>query len=200
MTQQFHLILETSKQENRATDNCRPDPLPVPAGQSDLRLLPDQSASLSAPGEDGHPPQWLIEPVLNRDRQPRLLVVSPEGTALRVNGRIAPSCFLLKERDTLALAANSTCHLALFNQPRIGPAGTEFSGRACVICLGALEATARCYVCGCGAVLHHDAPASSAGSAERLQCSRVASECPNCQRPIVLTAGYSRLPDFCHED
>jgi hypothetical protein len=134
----------------------------------------------------------ILEPILTRSHQVRLLVVSADDAALTVNGELAPRVALLKERDQFQLAHAVNFHIAVFQQPRIGPPPPEVLGRPCALCLVPFIPETRCYVCLCGCALHIEG-----GPHEefKLQCARVLRECL-CHRPLILTPSYSSLPNL----
>jgi len=125
---------------------------------------------------------------------------------VRVNGAPAPAVAILREGDELRVAdasgAESVCLVALYHRPSIGPASAEEAGRTCPVCRTPIVLDKVRYACTCGALLHCESSAGEersetdlAPADDRLECARVYSECPACYAPIVMAAGYARLPE-----
>jgi hypothetical protein len=134
----------------------------------------------------------VVEPILTRSHQPRLLVLTVGGGDFTVNGEPAPRIALLNERDQFQLAHAVNFLVAVFHQPRIGHPPAELIGKSCQVCLVPFTPEARCYVCLCGCALHLE---GEPHEADKLQCARMWSEC-RCHRPLIFTPGYSVLPHF----
>src|SRR5437899_2278419 len=73
------------------------DALPVPAGPSLLLATHDQPPRLVSALPGSLPGAVVVEPVINRRGQLRLLMINPKGWRERVNGQLPPRVLLLKE-------------------------------------------------------------------------------------------------------
>lgn len=134
----------------------------------------------------------LLEPVL-QGRQARLLQTTMGDQPAYVNGLRAPRFVVLRECDCLRLEERYLFHVTVFHTPSIAPVSAAWIGRECPVCRVPFAAGAKCYTCACGTVMHCEDPSVE----DSLQCARlcVRSGCPACQRPVVLQAGYSYLPE-----
>ncbi len=139
----------------------------------------------------------LLEPILNEDRQPRLLVMTPPGLRLRVNDQHALPLSALSERDQFRFSEDRAFVVTLFHQPQIGAPPPKLIGSKCPVCRGLFTETSRCLVCQCGCGLHLEGEKSDPNA---LQCAKAVSRCPACKQMVTLQAGYSYLPEVPHED
>jgi len=116
----------------------------------------------------------------------------------------APRVALLGVGDALQLPCGTLLHLTAYVRPRIeAPAGALLE-RRCGLCLGALSASSRVYVCPCGTPLHLEEAGAGTGpvsgpaagpcrAGEPLQCALL-GDCPACQRPVRTESGFTWLP------
>jgi hypothetical protein len=127
--------------------------------------------------------------------QPYLLMLSPGGQRLRVNGQRAPRVALLSVRDQVQLPDGGVLHVTRYTQPAIGRPGAEHVGKECPVCRDRFAPETIVYVCpSCGSAAHCEGDEKPAE--ERLECIRLSSECPTCGAPVVMTQGYTYLPEW----
>ncbi len=179
----FHLIVEGGGPGG-------PERLGVPPGVSYLqagaagrvRLLPRPPAK----GE----PACAVEPV--GGRTPQLLLLSPAGARVRVNGQPAPRVALLGVKDQVQIGGGPALHVTAYHAARVGPTPEGLLGKECPVCRVPLAGTT-VYVCpGCGAALHCEGEEKGP---DRLECARLSSECPACRAPVVMQEGWAYLPE-----
>lgn len=168
-------------------------PLVVPPGVSCLTVETADTLALTPRSvEDAA----CVEPMLSRPGEPRLLLASPPGFRSLINGLPAPRLALLSEGDRFQFDAGPSFQVALFFRPRLGAAPLEVAGMPCPVCTIALAEGERCLVCPCGTPLHAALDESVEGA---LACARMISQCPACQRPVRLEAGYGELSQPDHD-
>jgi hypothetical protein len=186
---EFHLIPDALVGTG---DAPRPEPIRVPAGVCHLAVAEGRPHVSDRPG-----PATLALEAVSAFGQDRLLAVAPARGHARCNGQPLPRVVLLGVRDQLQLG-DALLHVTLFHRPHVGPAPADILGRECPLCRVALVAGTTVYVCPhCGTALHcegEDRPAD-----ERLECARLTSACPACDRPVVLSAAYAFYPEV-HSD
>jgi hypothetical protein len=168
------------------------DALEVPPGVSYLRYeggRPELTADAPATGK-----AFVVEP-LELGHRPVLVVVSPQGDRVRVNGQIAPRVTIVAETDEMQLdGAETVLYATCYRRSTIGPPPAESIGEICPICRTPFVQATTVYVCpGCGQALHLEGPERGA---ERLECARMTSTCPTCYEPVNvdLSDGYSYVP------
>jgi hypothetical protein len=200
--QQFHLLVagnERGSAESRPAPvavaspaGVRPDALVVPPDPAWLIAPPKAPARLSTLRAESGRACAILEPV-TRGRLSVLFCQRFGRHPVRVNGLPIPLFATLKEGDQLQIGSAFACYISLFNRPRLEDATPDRVGRECPVCRVPVALGVRCYVCPCGAVMHCEAD----GSEDSLQCAqlRARSGCPACQRPVVLEAGYTFLPE-----
>ena len=136
----------------------------------------------------------VIEPLADGP-QPRLLLLTPEGTATpTVNGRRAPRVALLRVGDQLLLNAQRIAHVTAYITPIIGPATKEQAKKRCPVCRTHVKENARVFTCPCAALYHHDDPAHAAAK-DCLECATLPAKCTVCDLPICLRGGFQYVPD-----
>ncbi len=202
--QQFHLFCEPLESSPlaaaiRTTSPAGPAQrvkLVVPPGPVRLVARRGEPPRLSPVAAEPSASGPVIEATVSRGHQPRLLVISSPDAPLFVNGHAAPRVALLKEKDQFQVDHPASFHLAVFHQPQIGAPPPDAIGKPCPVCLVPFTAESRCYICPCGAALHSEGEPEEQ---DKLQCARISSECPVCRRPVVLTQGYSFVPDIANE-
>lgn len=164
--------------------NPKPLPLEVPPGCSFL-------TAGTLPSLSDTPPNGLaLEPVLNRQRQPRLLLINSFPDRLQVNGEPAPRVTLLREGDRFQWDDGPPFHLTIYRRPQIGPAPADKVGKPCPICLTPFSSdpASITYSCSCGSVYHLDGP-------DKLECARAVQQCA-CGQAITLKEGYTSFPNL----
>src|SRR6266496_3754065 len=154
-----------------------------------LRGLPVEHPYIMTDPPEGLAGAVVLEPVILWDGQPRLLLVNPAASRLRVNASAAPRIALLRERDQFHFDDSLVFHVAIFHRPQIGPAPADKIGKPGPICLSPFthEPNSVCYHCQCGTVLHLHEPSG-------LECARAVHRCPHCRQEISFKEGYSWLP------
>jgi hypothetical protein len=204
-TQQIHLWwrpppagrAEAAKPVEVATKRAA-STLPVPPGCGWLAVAPGETPAITREQPARPRPAVAIETIQSPRRQPRLILVTPPGLRTRVNGQAAPRFAVLKEKDHFQLPGTPVFHVMVFNQPPVGPAPVEAIGRECPVCRAPFAAGSVCYRCACGALMHCEDDSSE----ESLQCAKVraSSGCAACGRPLVLSAGYTYVPEAGDEE
>jgi hypothetical protein len=183
----FHLIVD-----GPGPDGARR--LGVPAGVSYLQAggagAPRLLARAPARGEAA----CALEPV--GGREPRLLLLSPPGARVRVNGQAAPRVALLAVKDQVQVGGGPLLHVTAYRAARVRPTPPDRLGKECPVCRAPLAVTT-VYVCpGCGTAMHCEGEEEGP---DRLECARLSSECPTCRAPVVLRAGWAYLPELADE-
>jgi hypothetical protein len=183
--------------------------LPIPAEPSTLTWAPERGVRLipaEAPGgrvagardkaADPSAATCTLEPVWF-DSSLRLAVLSPApDNTLRINGQPPPRFGLLSEGDQLLLPGGVLLHVAIYHRPYVGPARPEHVGEKCLVCRTPFSRQSELYACACGRGMHHE-ELPAPGADEPLRCALTSSECPACQRPVVLEEGFSHVPEVC---
>lgn len=172
------------------------EPLVVPPGVSGLACERPDTLTLTPCSASTVEDIARFEPMLSRPNEPRLLIAAPARVRASINGLPAPRLALLSEGDRFQFDAGPSFRVALFYRPRLGAASAEVIGVSCPVCTIALAEGDRCLVCPCGTPLHA-APAEAVENA--LDCARLVSQCPVCERPVRLEAGYGELSHLTHE-
>jgi hypothetical protein len=203
--QQFHLLVagnERSLAESwpgpgaaASPAGVRADALVVPPDPAWLIAPPKTPARLSTLKAESGRACAILEPV-TRGRLSVLFCQRVGPHPVRVNGLPIPLFATLKESDHLQIGTAFACYITLFNRPGLEDASPAWVGRECPVCRVPVALGVRCYVCPCGAILHCEVAATE----DSLQCAqlRARSGCPACQRPVVLEAGYTFLPEVDH--
>lgn len=192
---EFHLLTESLTSEDRGTRLPSPfESLPVPPHAARLRVDPKHGSTLVQLSPEDVDKSTVLESVTMGPR-PILVMLCPEGGQVRVNGQLAPRVVLLREKDQFQVPGISFIfHVTLFHQSRLGLASPEHAGKECPVCRGHIEAATTVYTCPCGAVIHclgEERPPD-----ERLECLKLSTDCPVCGTLVVLTRGYSYVPEI----
>ncbi len=130
-----------------------------------------------------------------------LVLVTPPGSGVRVNGLPTPVITPLALGDQLSLGPGSVYHVSRRFQTTAIPTPPGFVGEQCPLCLAEFAAETRVVVCpACGTPRHlegEEVPETS----ERLVCAELGS-CPVCDTPPPTTAaGLAFVPDgFDHTE
>ncbi|MHC4415958.1 MAG: hypothetical protein ACYS0G_11800 [Planctomycetota bacterium] len=193
-TQSFSFIVQdlTGKQGDTG---CPVRPLMVPEGMSYLLARPGQPPQVQAHEPESGSNVFILEPI-RRDRQLRLLLVSPTADRVLLNAAPAPRVAVLQVKDQLTLAdGRLLLVLSMYVRPYVGGPKPETIGRKCSLCHIAIEATARVYVCCfCGEPLHCEKGPDQDPEAG-LQCAATTTTCPACLNDIVKTEGLTHIPE-----
>ena len=168
-----------------------PQRVGVPPGVSYLYAnaagRPRLLAEAPAKGE----PACAVEAVTGR--QPQLLLLSPPGARVRVNGQPAPRVALLSIKEQVQLGSGPALHVTAYHAARVRPTPDDRLGQECPVCRAPLAATT-VYVCpDCRTALHCEAEDKGP---DRLECARLTSECPTCLAPVVMQEGWAYLPEL----
>ena len=129
---------------------------------------------------------------LTVDRRPALLMLTPHGVELRVNGSPPPRVAVLTVGDQVQIEG-AVLHLTRFREFAVGPPSPALLGRRCEVCRVPFDENTRVYIHDCGQPLHLEPESKPAE--DRLECALL-GECPNCQEPISMESGYSYLPEL----
>jgi hypothetical protein len=167
--------------------------IPLPDGPGYLSLRAGGKPLLTK-----EPPSvaCLLVEAIHDGARPRMLLLCPTGgPRVRVNGQSAPRVAMLRVGDQLLLTDACLLHVTVFNRPRIGPPREEQIGLECPLCRTPIARDDEVYSCTGNCTLHHrSAPKEPVGTV--VECAKIAAECPGCTRPIVLTEGFTYVPDF----
>jgi hypothetical protein len=187
----FHLIHEPLGIQSAGGP---PQVMELPAGVARLGLTPEGAPVLLAPSEQR--PLLLLEPVRHDDHW-RLLLVNPDGAAVRINASPAPPTSLLQNADQIRLRSGLLLEVAVYHRPYTGPAATAHIGRRCPVCKVPITAQSSVYCCVCcGATMHHRAEVGG----EVVECALAVGLCPSCRGPIQLQEGYLTPPRLVMEE
>jgi hypothetical protein len=192
-SQQFHLVVDFPPGE-AGRSRARVEPLPVPAEPATVITAPGVPPRLMTGNHPLAGGAIVVEQIVNKRRQLRLLTIHRRGEPLRVNGQLAPRVALLGEKDSLQLSSDTTLHVTLFNRPRNGKSPPELIGKQCPVCRVPFTENSMVYICPCGVALHNSAD----GDPDGLQCTRLQHACIGCERPITLKEGFTYWPDLIH--
>jgi hypothetical protein len=167
--------------------------LPITANPSWLMVVPGRKPELQASRSASPFAVAVLEPLLNSQRIPRLLITSLGNHRVRINGRVVPRFAVARERDVLQAGSGVPLHVSLHSTPPIGPVRPAQLGKECPVCRVAFATGCRCYTCVCGATMHCEDDKTEDG----LQCAQLRSSagCVVCKRPLTMVAGYSYLPE-----
>ena len=177
----------TAGTHNRAT--CE-----VPYGQSSCVILDDAGVPRIVPSHSAESANaLLIEPVRNGHKL-FLAAVVPPDLNVRQNGMPAPPVCVVQVGDQLEIDGRCVLHASIFVRPYLGPPKPERVGTSCPFCTTPICADRHVYECPiCQIVMHADT--KEVDEQERLECHLLASTCPACQHPIVLTEGFVYVPE-----
>jgi hypothetical protein len=132
-----------------------------------------------------------LEPVAY-DRQFHVLMLTPPGQSVRVNGLPAPRATVLHVTDLIEWDGSTVLHLSLHHQPHLGTPRPEDVGSECLVCRARITEQTVVLVCvHCGLPLHCETTGNSP-----LECARVSSECPRCRQELVMKEGYAYVPEI----
>jgi hypothetical protein len=129
---------------------------------------------------------------LSIEKRAALLMLTPPGVGVRVNGRPSPIVAVLNVGDQLQVGG-TVLHLTRYNEFAVGPPSPELLGRRCGVCRVPFDEQTRVYLHECGEALHLE-PASKPAE-ERLECALLGN-CPNCGGKISTASDYSFLPEL----
>lgn len=195
---EFHLFVEEVLAESGDDEKQnRAEPLMLASGPARLgRDAAGRPALAFSSGEGADAGAWL-EPLTGREAQPRLLLLSPPESCVRINGLRAPPIAILSAKDRFSFDASCTFRVAIYYRPKIGLVPSDLVGAACPVCTIPLLEGDRCLICcHCGIPLHAAEDESVPGA---LACAGMASECPRCQHPVRLVPGYSEGSEPTYE-
>jgi hypothetical protein len=129
---------------------------------------------------------------LTVDRRPALLMLTPPGVEIRVNGRPSPRVAALSVCDQVQIG-DAVLHLTRYREFAVGPPSPELLGRRCEVCRVPFDEHTRVYIHDCGQPLHLEPESKPAE--DRLECALL-GDCPNCREPISMESGFSYLPEL----
>jgi hypothetical protein len=192
---EFHLLVEPLTSDDRGTRKQSPfSSVPVPRHAARLSVDPLRGHTLVHLNSENLDKSIVLESVTMGPR-PVLVMLCPEAGQVRVNGQIASRVVLLREKDQFQVqSAPFVFHVTFYHRSRLGPAPPELAGKECPVCRGEIEQNTTVYTCPCGAVIHcigEEKPPE-----ERLECLKLSTDCPVCGMSVVLTRGYSYVPEF----
>lgn len=188
----FHLIMEPGAARSSSRE---PNYLEVPDGVSYLRADRAGPLHLETVPPDSSQDVVILEPVTHEGRF-RLLLVDPARSTVLVNDQNSTLATLIKERDIIRVGCDTAFEVAIYWRPCIGKTPAELIGATCPICRTSLSENSRCYRCPCGKGMHLE----EGDEEEVLKCALTTPVCQTCQRPVMLAAGYSTVPEFHHND
>jgi hypothetical protein len=202
--QSIRLLLESFEQGNRGMgqeggNHCQDTPSPnydyleIPDGTSYLAVEKSERPRLIAKPGVKTSELFVLETIWE-SRPPQLLVLTPQGRSLMINGGPGPPVALLREKDEVAFESFSeyVAHVTLFNRTQIGSTPDHAIGKKCPICRTSFDNGTTVYLCaGCGEPLHCEGEEQGQ---DRLDCARICSKCPICTTPIVTQPGYTYMP------
>jgi hypothetical protein len=136
----------------------------------------------------------IMEPLFSARRRPQLFMHVPASAHARINGQPAPRLALLNEKDTLTCGDRIILHVTVYNHSALGKPQPILIGKECPVCRVPFTTETTVFTCTCGTALHQETD-----KAEGLQCASMRSDCPSCNRPIVLAPGYTYLPNLDDE-
>jgi len=135
-----------------------------------------------------------LEPVRS-GRRDRLLLLAAPGGRVRRNGAPAPQVVLLAEGDQVQWPdSRGICHVSRLSGRQVETVSADLVGSICPVCLTPFRDGTTVLRCAfCGQPLHLEA--EDKGD-ERLDCARVCSACPTCQREVLLPSptGLTYVP------
>jgi len=158
----------------------------------DVASLASKPRIVAAPPRRVPAPGALYFEPLTVDRRPALLMLTPKGVEVRVNGRPSPRVSVLAVGDQLQLG-DAVLHLTRYREPAVGPPSPELLGRRCEVCRVPFDEHTRVYIHDCGQPLHLEPESKPAE--DRLECALL-GDCPNCREPISMESGFSYLPEL----
>jgi hypothetical protein len=199
--QQFYLVFEVAgadagKPAGAASPQRNPPPprVLVPDGPWALALNAALQPCLRPIQEADGALGIVLQPIIKR-RQCRLVMTASAPENVRVNDQPALRASVLRKKDCVRLVdCNIAFHVTLYNQPCIGQPPAALLGKECPVCRVPFSAETVCYVCQCGLGLHLEE--NKPGG---LECAKQKSDCPSCNRPVLLSAGFVWLPNMNHE-
>lgn len=198
--QQFHLLVEAlgsaaapSPQAAAAAElSVGLRPLAVPFGVWLLSAPLGEPLRL-APAAPAATEQALVLEAVAGPHQPQLVLISPAEHRPRVNGQPVPRLAVLNVKDQLQLGDDCILHVTLFNCPSIDGPSPETIGKECPLCRTTFQPDTTVYVCpACGTAMHCEGDDKPG---DRLECARIASECPVCGAAVVMQQGYAYIPE-----
>jgi hypothetical protein len=171
---------ESAEEAGGRIPGTRYERIDIPCGRvSYLGLAPDGGLRLT---QEPETESFILEPV-QRGFRAELILITPRGHEARINGQIAPRIARLMERDLLLLDdSRHVLHVSDRTRGTLGTPPPEFVGKMCPVCRVPFASDARVHICRCGQPLHAEGPEKK--EEDRLECYRLASECPNCQQPL----------------
>jgi hypothetical protein len=143
------------------------------------------------------PSHVILEPIELGDA-PALLLVSPRGQRVRINGLAAPPVAVLGVRDELQVDDGPVIHVTEYRRPRIETPTGRLLAAKCGLCRVALTKTTTVLIHKCGVALHLETASiesTTEPEGERLTCATEAGDCPSCAKPVDLEEGYTWLPE-----
>jgi hypothetical protein len=129
---------------------------------------------------------------LSVDKRPVLLMLTPPGVEVRVNGQPSPRVAVLTVGDQVQIE-DTTLHLTRYRKFEVGPPSPELLGRPCGICRVQFDEHTRVYVHDCGEPMHLEP--ESKPVEKRLECALL-PVCLNCEQPISMQSGFTYLPEL----
>jgi hypothetical protein len=189
----FHLLVESLEHDSAASTVKTAADLPileVPSGV--LHLVPTKSP-LRLVSRKPRLAACVFEAVEVGGRA-RLLLVTPPGLRVRLNGQAVPLVVLLKVGDQLQLDARAILHVTEYRGAGAIRPGIELIGSPCGVCRLPLVAETQVYICGgCGLPLHLESAPKP--EAERLECA-LFGDCPSCGAEVKTSSGHVWLPEL----
>ena len=134
-----------------------------------------------------------LEPIVY-ERQLHVLMLTPPGRSVRVNGLPAPRAAVLHVADLIEWGGSTVLHLSLHRRPHLGPPRPEDVGNECLVCRARITEQTVVLVCvHCSLALHCETTPTTGDSP--LECARLSSECPRCRQELVIKEGYAYVPE-----
>lgn len=194
-TTRLDMIVESLGNVAQKKDAAELPVLGFDAGVQALRIdtPPTQYQFTETPRTQPVDSRELTFESLTVDGRAALLMQSPPGLRVRVNGSPAGRLRVLNAGDELQLDA-AVLHLVEYDPFFAGPPADEYIGRPCGLCRTPIIVGTRIYVHGCGTPLHIEDESTPAD--QRLECALVTDTCPVCERNISLQTGYRDFPEL----
>ncbi len=167
--------------------------LAVPDAPSALHRVPGDALLQFVPLESGDadPSLPFFESVQAVSRR-ELLMMTPPGSSIRLNGLPAPIAAPLALADEIALDAGLTLHVSRFHRATAMAPPPSLVGKICSVCMVPFSTETRVLLCAhCGESLHLEG--EEIPSDRRLECARLGA-CPTCHNDLPEEDGLVYWP------
>lgn len=162
------------------------------SGIAYLRCSPGQLPRVDSTAPETAGEAVALEPVHHQGHS--FLVMQRPGREVRINSLPAQRIAVLHVGDRITVGDDCVLHVSLLVRPYVGPCLEEHVDQKCAYCRSGFSRGSIVYVCPrCRHPTHCEGEERPLEA--RLECAKLASECPRCHQPVVMKEEVTYVPD-----